>query len=113
MPRKKKREKKPDLRIKYMADGTAIHPVVNGKEIFPAMIEHVTRFDNILDVLAGYDPQGFHKKSPTEAIHLIMKLARHWADMYGADFIAIDKLAHAEYSSERWEAHAAHYGDKV
>ena len=113
MPRKKTRKKKPVLRIKYMADGTAIHPVVNGKEIFPAMIEHVTRFDNILDVLSGYDPQGFHKKSPTEAIHLIMKLARHWADMYGADFIAIDKLAHAEYSSERWEAHAEHYGDKV
>jgi len=113
LPRKKKRETSPDLRVKYMADGTAIHPVVNGKEIFPAMIEHVTRFDNIIDVLAGYDPQGFHKKSPTEAIHLLMKLARHWADMYGADFVAIDKLAHAEYSSERWEAHAEHYGDKV
>ena len=113
MPRKKKRETSPDLLIKYMADGTAIHPVVNGKEIFPALIEHITRFDNLLDVLAGYDPQAFHRKKPDETLMLLLKLARHWADMYGAEFTAIDKLAHAEYSSERWAAHAEHYGDKV
>ena len=113
LPKKKKRETSPDLRSKYMADGTAIHPVVNGKEIFPALVDHITRFDNLLDVLAGYDPQGFHRKSPGQMVELIIKLARHWADMYGLEYSALDKQAHADYSAERWSAHSDHYGDKV
>ena len=46
-------------------------------------------------------------------VGLLIKLARHWADMYGHEYTELDKQAHADYSSERWEAHADHYGDKV
>jgi hypothetical protein len=113
LPPKKKRDTNPDLRVKYLADGTAIYPVVNGMEIFPALVEHVNRFDNLLQVMAGYDPQGFHIKTPVESVILFMKLARHWADMYGADYKEIDRQAHAIYSEERWTEHETHYGDKV
>ena len=112
MPRKKKIEKTGKLEIRYLADGTKIMPIVNGKPIYPEVAHMAGRFERLLSGLASFDPDRFSGE-PGEAIKGFIHLARHFCDLYGLDYQDIDRQAHIDYSSDRWDANAKHTGGKI
>ena len=111
MPPKKETENSPDMQIRYLADGTTILPVVNGKTIYPELAAKVAIMDEVLRALASFNPDIFGGDAADQIKGLIHH-ARHFCDLYGLDYIDIDRLAHMAYSKDRWEGHLKHEGEK-
>ena len=112
-PPKKKKKPLPDMRVKELADGRKIYPKVNGKVLHPEIFELAGAFENVLRLLAGFDPEQFPGEAPQDQIKALIHGARHYCDSLGLAYEDIDKEAHIEYSQVRWLAHEKHEGVKA
>lgn len=112
MRKKKEPETSPDMQIRYRGDGTKIMPLVKGKPIYPEVCDSAGTFMEVLKVLAAFDPERFGGES-AHSIKGLIHLARHFCDVHGLDYQEIDKLAHIDYSGDRWDAQSKHFGDKA
>ena len=111
MRKKKEGKTSEDMQIRYLADGTTILPMVKGKPIYPELAAKVAIMDEVLKVLASFNPDLFGGDA-AEQIKGLIHHARHFCDLYGLDYIDIDRLAHMAYSKDRWEGHLKHEGEK-
>ena len=115
MPRKSKPKKtSEEMRIRHLADGSKVLPVVKDKTIYPDTADRVLDIEKILILLPLKFPNLFsaHAKSDSDKLSELLIWVRFFCDFYGLEFLDIDRQAHAEYNGLRWHLHAKYTGEK-